>query len=83
VIPISSNTPLALIEIFKVGEKQAAAHDHFVHVYVDRATPRPVEIPEPVGARRSRSLSFHAPRKRNDGDAREHYDCAEHLPQAR
>ncbi len=33
------------IGIFKDGAGQAAAQGHFVHVYVDRATQRPVEIP--------------------------------------
>jgi acyl-CoA thioester hydrolase len=33
------------IGIFKAGAENAAAQGHFVHVYVDRATQRPVEIP--------------------------------------
>jgi acyl-CoA thioester hydrolase len=33
------------IGIFKEGEELAAAQGHFVHVYVDRETQRPVEIP--------------------------------------
>ena len=33
------------IGIFKEGGAQAAAQGHFVHVYVDRITQRPVEIP--------------------------------------
>ena len=33
------------IGIFKEGAEFAAAQGHFVHVYVDRATQRPVEIP--------------------------------------
>jgi acyl-CoA thioester hydrolase len=33
------------IGIFKAGADHASAHGHFVHVYVDRATQRPVEIP--------------------------------------
>lgn len=33
------------IGIFRVGGEQAVAQGHFVHVYVDRATQRPVEIP--------------------------------------
>ncbi len=33
------------IGIFKDGDGQAAAQGHFVHVYVDRVTQRPVEIP--------------------------------------
>jgi acyl-CoA thioester hydrolase len=33
------------IGIFKVGEELAAAQGYYVHVYVDRVTQRPVEIP--------------------------------------
>jgi acyl-CoA thioester hydrolase len=33
------------IGIFKAGVEQAAAQGHFVHVYVDRVSQRPVEIP--------------------------------------
>ncbi|GEO12727.1 acyl-CoA thioesterase [Microvirga aerophila] len=33
------------IGIFRAEAEQAAAQGHFVHVYVDRATQRPVEIP--------------------------------------
>jgi acyl-CoA thioester hydrolase len=33
------------IGIFKQEARQASAQGHFVHVYVDRATQRPVEIP--------------------------------------
>ncbi len=33
------------IGIFKQGAQQVAAQGHFVHVYVDRATQKPVEIP--------------------------------------
>jgi acyl-CoA thioester hydrolase len=36
------------IGIFKAGAEQAAAQGHFVHCYVERATQRPVEIPEPT-----------------------------------
>lgn len=38
------------IGIFKAGEDSAAAQGHFVHVYVDRASRRPVEIPAPMRA---------------------------------
>ena len=34
------------IALFGEGSDTAAAQGHFVHVYVDRATQRPVEIPE-------------------------------------
>ncbi|MCG7393552.1 acyl-CoA thioesterase [Microvirga sp. ACRRW] len=33
------------VGIFKEGEDLAAAQGHFVHVYVDRVTQRPVDIP--------------------------------------
>lgn len=33
------------IGIFKTGEAVTAAHGHFVHVYVDRDTRRPVALP--------------------------------------
>jgi acyl-CoA thioester hydrolase len=33
------------IGIFKQGAQAASAQGHFVHVYVDRATQKPVEIP--------------------------------------
>lgn len=36
------------IGIFRNDEPQASALGHFVHVYVDRATNRPVSIPENV-----------------------------------
>jgi acyl-CoA thioester hydrolase len=36
------------IGIFRAGEQQAAAHGEFVHVFVDRASRRPVAIPEPL-----------------------------------
>jgi acyl-CoA thioester hydrolase len=36
------------IGIFKEGAAQAAAQGHFVHVYVDRATQKPVEIPPEI-----------------------------------
>jgi acyl-CoA thioester hydrolase len=32
--------------LFAQGEGLSAAHGHFVHVYVDRATRRPVALPE-------------------------------------
>ncbi|WP_171810846.1 acyl-CoA thioesterase [Corallococcus exiguus] len=34
------------IAIFKEGEEQAAAHGHFVHVFVDRRTRRSVAMPD-------------------------------------
>jgi acyl-CoA thioester hydrolase len=34
------------IAIFKTGEEQAAAHGHFVHVFVERAENKSVPIPQ-------------------------------------
>ena len=34
------------IAIFRADEPEAAAQGHFVHVYVDRETRRPVPLPE-------------------------------------
>ena len=36
------------IALFREGSDAAAAQGHFVHVYVDRATRRPVEVPATV-----------------------------------
>lgn len=37
------------VGLFRQGEQRAAAQGHFVHVYVDRATRRPVSaLPEPL-----------------------------------
>ena len=36
------------IGIFREGDAAPAATGHFVHVYVDRETRRPVSIPDPV-----------------------------------
>lgn len=38
------------VGIFAAGAEQAAAHGHFVHVFVDRQTRRPVAIPEAMRA---------------------------------
>ena len=38
------------VGIFKAGAAYAAAQGHFVHVYVDRSTQRPVAMPEAVRA---------------------------------
>lgn len=38
------------VAIFRAGEARAAAAGHFVHVYVDRATRRPVALPGPLRA---------------------------------
>lgn len=36
------------IALFRVGELEPAATGHFVHVYVDRTTRRPIPVPEDV-----------------------------------
>jgi acyl-CoA thioester hydrolase len=36
------------VAIFADGDDEAAAQGHFVHVYVDRATRRPVPLPAPL-----------------------------------
>ena len=36
------------IGIFRAGEDDPAATGYFVHVYVDRATRKPVSLPEPL-----------------------------------
>lgn len=38
------------VGVFRAGENEAAAQGEFTHVYVDRATSRPVEIPAAVRA---------------------------------
>ena len=38
------------IGLFRNDDEEAAAEGHFVHVYVDRATNRPVLLPVPVRA---------------------------------
>ena len=38
------------IGLFKAGADEAAAHGHFVHVFVDRAGMRAMPIPEPIHA---------------------------------
>jgi len=38
------------LAIFKEGESQAAAQGHFVHVFVDRETNKPVAIPDKMRA---------------------------------
>lgn len=44
------------IGIFRNGENAAAAHGHFVHVFVERASNRPVPIPVPIRAALERIL---------------------------
>ena len=50
------------IGLFANDDDGAAAQGHVVHVYVDRATGRPVAIPDPV----RRVLQRLMPRERND-----------------
>jgi acyl-CoA thioester hydrolase len=44
------------IAIFRDGVDEAAAHGHFVHVFVDRLADRPVPIPETLRAALQRLL---------------------------
>lgn len=43
---IGSSSVRYEVGLFAQGESLTAAHGHFVHVYVDRATRRPVALPE-------------------------------------
>ncbi|HZZ13554.1 MAG TPA: thioesterase family protein [Paraburkholderia sp.] len=38
------------VGLFRAGEDEAAAQGHFVHVYVDRVTRRPVTLPDDLRA---------------------------------
>jgi acyl-CoA thioester hydrolase len=38
------------VALFGEGSEEAAAEGHFVHVYVDRASRRPVELPAKLRA---------------------------------
>lgn len=38
------------VGIFRAGEEQAAAQGHFVHVYVDRASRKPTQLPDNLRA---------------------------------
>lgn len=38
------------LALFEAGQDEAAAEGHWVHVFVDRESGRPVPIPEPVRA---------------------------------
>lgn len=45
------------IAIFREGEEEAAAHGHFVHVFVERAANTSVPIPAPLRAALERLLT--------------------------
>lgn len=45
------------IGLFRNDEPQASAEGHFVHVYVNRATGRPVALPDPMREALSRLLA--------------------------
>ena len=47
------------LAIFRKGEKVAAAHGHFVHVFVDRLTQEAVPIPAPLRASLQKILVAH------------------------
>src|SRR4051812_48708288 len=48
VVKLGRSSVRYAIGIFKAEAERAAAQGHFVHVCVDRATQRPVEMPEPT-----------------------------------
>jgi acyl-CoA thioester hydrolase len=45
------------VGLFGRGEGTARAEGHFVHVFIDRATQRPVPIPEPIRAALARIVA--------------------------
>jgi acyl-CoA thioester hydrolase len=45
---IGSSSVRYEVGLFAQGEPSTAAHGHFVHVYVDRQTRRPVPVPAPL-----------------------------------
>ena len=47
---IGSSSVRYEIGVFRNDEPRAAAQGYFVHVYVDRATTRPVALPQPLRA---------------------------------
>jgi acyl-CoA thioester hydrolase len=47
---IGSSSVRYEVSLFAQGEPLAAAQGHFVHVYVDRASRRPVPLPAPLKA---------------------------------
>lgn len=49
------------LAIFKLGESEAAAAGHFVHVFVERAERRSVPIPAPIRAALERLLPASTP----------------------
>jgi acyl-CoA thioester hydrolase len=50
VVRLGSTSVRYEVGLFKEGEEQPAAQGHFVHVYVDRATRRPVALPDALRA---------------------------------
>ena len=49
------------IALFRAGSERPAAEGWFVHVFVDRATRRPIELPAPLRAALERLLAPVAP----------------------
>lgn len=45
---VGSSSVCYEVGIFVAGQESAAACGHFVHVYVDKATRRPVSLPDPL-----------------------------------
>jgi len=50
IIKLGTSSACYEIGIFKVGKEHAVAAGYFVHVYVERASNRPVPIPAPIRA---------------------------------
>ncbi|HKH33374.1 MAG TPA: hotdog domain-containing protein, partial [Beijerinckiaceae bacterium] len=48
VVKLGRSSVRYAIGIFKAGAELAAAQGHFIHVYVERTTQRPVDVPEPT-----------------------------------
>lgn len=46
VVKLGSSSVRYEIGLFREGQQEAAARGHFVHVYVDRETRRPVSLPD-------------------------------------
>ncbi len=69
------------LAVFRAGEEVAAAEAHFVHVYVDRATRRPVPIPAPARAAMRTLLAEHQ-RSGNAVDLEAEYDNSAKVPNA-
>ena len=50
VVRLGNSSVTYEIGLFRQGDEKPAAFGHFVHVYIDRVTRRPVPLPDPVRA---------------------------------